>query len=89
MGEMASLIETGNATSMADAYAKAVWINEGTRARMQAHQRAAENEQLRQRARQAKRAASSLTGSSGANGAFTGGDLSIRDTLYAAMDGQI
>lgn len=89
MGEMAALIEAGTASSLPDAYAKAVWLNEGTRAKQLARARAAENEQSRQRAMRAKRAASSLTGSSGANGAYTGGDLSIRETLEAAMGGQI
>lgn len=89
MGEMAALIEAGTATSLPDAYAKAIWVNEGTRAKELARAKSAQNEQNRLRAKQAKRAASSLTGSSGANGAFTGGDLSIREALEAAMAGQI
>jgi hypothetical protein len=87
--DMTALIEAGRAQSMPDAYRQAVWLNESTRNRMLARSRADENARARRSAQQARQAASSLTGASGHNGAFTRGDLSIRDAINAAYDGSI
>ena len=87
--DMTALIDAGRAQSMPDAYRQAVWLNESTRNRMLARSRSDENARARRSAEQARRAASSLTGASGHNGAFTRGDLSIRDAINAAYDGSI
>ena len=87
--EMAGLIESGQARSMPEAYQKAVWLNDNTRQKQLARSRAEANAKARRRAERASRAAFSLTGASGANGAFNPGDLSIRDTINAAWTGDL
>ncbi len=87
--EMAGLIESGQARSMPEAYKKAVWLNDNTRQKQLARSRAEANAKARRRAERASRAAFSLTGASGANGAFNPGDLSIRDTITSAWNGDL
>lgn len=87
--DMAVLIESGRAHSMPEAYRLAVRLNDNVHAKMLARSRADENARARARAQQARRAASSLTGASGANGAFNRGDMNIRDTINAAWSGEI
>lgn len=89
MGEMADLIETRRARSMDEAYKIAIRMNPSTYAKELARFRASENAKVIQRAEKARRAASSLSGASGANGAFAPRDMSIRDTINAAMDGSL
>lgn len=89
-GDMAALIESGYARSIPDAYRKAVKLNEQVSAKISARSRAEENARARAQTQRARRAASSLTGaSSTGNGAFSSGDLSIRDTLNAAWQGNL
>lgn len=89
MGEMADLISSGRARSMDEAYKHAIWLNESTRNNELRRSRANDNARLRQQAEKARRAGSSLSGASGANGAFTSGNMSIRDTINGVMDGSL
>lgn len=87
--DMTVLVESGRARSMPEAYRLAVRLNDNVHAKMAARSRVDENVRARARAQQAKRAAASLSGASGANGAFNRGDLSIRDAITASFNGEL
>lgn len=89
MDDMTALISSGRAQSMAQAYQDAVWLNPSVRNKMLARSRSIENARARQTVQRAKRAAASLSGASGGNGAFVPDDLSVRDTINAAWSGAI
>lgn len=88
---MASLLQSGQAKDLQDAYDKASWANPDIRTSILEEQRASENAKLISqktvKTNQAKKASASLTGSPGvtpvANGAST---ASIRDALSDAWD---
>lgn len=88
---MADLIESGRATSLEDAYAASVWANPDTRKillQREAEQRAA---QKQQRAAGARLASSSVHGTprgSGAGAPLGSPNMSLRETIAAAMDAQ-
>jgi hypothetical protein len=87
--DMAGLIEAGLANSIDDAYDKALHANPQTRRLVLQRVQAQSNEQLRKRAQQATRAASSISGAH-ANGAGTTSEgMSIRELLEATSDGRL
>lgn len=89
-GDMAALIESGYARSIPEAYSKAVKLNDQVRAKIAARSRQEQNARMREQTQRARRAASSLTGASNAsNGAYSNGDMSLRDTLNAAWQGNL
>lgn len=88
--DMAALIETGRAKTVHEAYETAKWANPFTRAKLLARSRTADNARARQQAREARRAASSVSGaSSGYGNAPDTEGMSIRDLLHAGMEGAL
>lgn len=89
--DMAVLLETGRAANLQDAYDMAVWMRPDIRKtlvqqqRTEAEKRAAEQ----QRKQRAKTAAGSVRGSANSKATSVGSNASLRDTLTAALDGDI
>jgi len=75
--------------SIPEAYNKAVWANPTTRAKMLARSRSSENAKALQRAQEARRSASSISGHHGGNGSVPTGDMSVGQLLRAAYRGDI
>lgn len=89
--DIAIELQSKRASTVADAYNNAVWANPSTRSKMLARSRSLENAKARAKAEAAKRAATSLKPGGGAGGGSTkpNGEMSIRDTLTAALRGEI
>ena len=86
---MADLIESGRANSMEDAYSAAIWANPDTRKILLQREAEARVAAKRDRAGAARRASSSVTGAPRGPGGSPGiGNMSLRDTIAAAMDAQ-
>jgi len=89
--DMAVLLETGRAANLQDAYDMAVWMRPEIRQtlvqtqRAEAEKRAAEQ----QRKQRAKTAAGSVKGSANSKATSVSSNASLRDTLTAALDGDI
>jgi len=84
---MADLIESGKAENLEDAYASAVWANPDTRKILLQREAQARISGKTARAVAARRASSSISGSPAVQGAAMGGrNLSLRDTIEAAID---
>lgn len=86
---MAGLLQAGQAKDLPDAYNKAAWLHERPRQleiARQTQQRLAQQQPGIQRA---KLAASSINGSSPGPVRVDASKLSLRDTLAAAMDGEL
>lgn len=89
-GTIATLIQTGQAKSMAQAYEMAAWAHPQVRQQMQARIRRQENEKARKAAEKAKRAAVSVSGASGTgSGRVKTDDMSINALMRAAARGDI
>jgi hypothetical protein len=86
--DMAAEIETGRAQTIQEAYERAKWSNPYTRSKLLARQLSQQNAQQRQRAQEARRAGSSISGSSSFGSPATS-NMSVRDLLESAMDGQL
>jgi hypothetical protein len=86
--DMAAEIETGRAKTIHEAYERAKWANPFTRSKLLARQRNDENAANRARAQAARRASSSISGASGSYGSPATENMSIRQLLEAASDGQ-
>ncbi|WP_127811838.1 hypothetical protein [Bordetella bronchiseptica] len=90
-GDMAQLLQSGIATSLQDAYDKAVWARPDLRKslvdkeRIEAEKRAIEQA----RKAKAKSAASSVKGSPPSSSGALKPDASVQDTVRAAIDGLI
>lgn len=89
METMAMLIKAGKAEGLKDAYAQAAWLHERPRQLENARQNQQRFEQSRQAADRAKRASSSVNGSSPGAVRLNSGKLTLRDTLSAAFDGEL
>jgi len=87
--DMSALIETGRAQTLHEAYETAKWANPYTRSKLLAQSRARDNRLTRQRAEQARMAASSITGSSAMYGEQSTEGMSTRQLLEAASAGLI
>jgi hypothetical protein len=87
--DMAIEIESGRAKTVHEAYERAQWSNPFTRSKLLARQRSSENARNRNRAMEARRAASSISGSSGAYGSPATEGMSIRDLLEGSMAGNL
>lgn len=89
-GMIATLIQSGQARSIPDAYQIAVWAHPQTRQKMLARSKSEENAKARRQAEKARRSAVSV---SGAHGSGTGrvktDDLSINALMRAAARGEI
>lgn len=87
--DMSALIETGRAQTLHEAYETAKWANPYTRSKLLAQSRARDNRLMRQRAEQARMAASSITGASSMYGEQSTEGMSTRQLLEAASAGLI
>ncbi len=87
--DMSALIETGRAQTLHEAYETAKWANPYTRSKLLAQSRARDNRLTRQRAEQARMAASSITGSPAMYGEQSTEGMSTRQLLEAASAGLI
>lgn len=87
--DMAAEIETGRAKTIHEAYERAKWANPFTRSKLLARSRQEQNAKARGQTREARRAASSISGSSSAYGTPSTDSMSIRDLLHASYDGAI
>jgi hypothetical protein len=88
--DIAIELQSKRAKTVAEAYNNAVWANPQTRSKMLARSRSLENAKARAKAEAAKRAAVSKPGGNGAAGPNKPtGDMSLRETMMAAMKGEI
>lgn len=88
--DIAIELQSKRARTVAEAYNNAVWANPSTRAKMLARSRSLENAKARAKAEAAKRAAVSKPGGNGVAGpSKPTGDMSIKETMLAAMRGEI
>lgn len=87
-GTMASLLETGQAKTLKEAYDKAVWLDDGIRQSLIEQQRKdAESKAMAQaQAQRARTAAVSVKGSSPAAGGIQTPKGSLRDQILASME---
>jgi len=86
---MADLVESGRVNTLQDAYQAAIWANPDTRKILLQREAVTRAEAKTQRAGYARRASSSVGGAPRGPGASTHGqNLSLRDTIAAAMDEQ-
>lgn len=89
-GMIATLIQTGQARNIPDAYNLAVWANPQTRQKMLARSRAEENAKARKQAEKARKSAVSVSGAHGSgSGRIKTDDMSVRDLLRGAYRGDI
>jgi hypothetical protein len=88
--DIAIELQSKRAKTVAEAYNNAVWANPQTRSKMLARSRSLENAKARAKAEAAKRAALTKPGGNGAAGPNKPtGDMSLRETMMAAMKGEI
>lgn len=87
--KMAELLEAKQATSLEDAYSKAIWIDPEVRQSLIEREKTEyqKSQEESARAKRAKSAASSVRGSTPASAGTSPSDLSLRDQLRAAYDG--
>lgn len=85
--DMALEISSGRAQNLHEAYERAKWSNPYTRSKLLASTRARDNARARQRMQEARYAASSLSGASAPQAAYTPDDLGIRGLLEATSSG--
>jgi hypothetical protein len=85
-GLMADLIEAGRANNLEDAYAAAVWAHPDTRKILLQREAAGRAALKQNRATLAQRASAAVHGAPTATGAPINQNLSLRDTISAAVD---
>lgn len=90
-GDMAQLLQSGIATSLQDAYDKAVWARPDLRKSLVEKERTEAEKRAIEQARKAKAksAASSVKGSPPSSSGALKPDASVQDTVRAAIDGLI
>lgn len=89
--DMAVLLQTGRAENLQEAYDKAVWMRPDIRQTLVQQQRsdAQKNAAEQKRKQRAKTAAGSVKGSANPKATKLNPDASLRDTLSAALDGNL
>lgn len=85
--DMALEISSGRAQNLHEAYERAKWSNPYTRSKLLAQTRARDNARARQRMQEARYAASSLSGASAPQAAFSPEGLGLRDLIEATSSG--
>lgn len=90
-GDMATLLTSGQASSLQDAYDKAVWMRPDIRQTLVQQQRTDAGKQTAEQQRQAraKSAAGGVKGAANPKATTLNPDASLRDTLNAALDGNL
>jgi transcription termination factor NusB len=89
-GMIATLIQSGQARNIPDAYQIAVWAHPQTRQKMLARSKSEENAKARRQAEKARKSAVSVSGAHGSgNGRLKTDDLSINALMRAAARGEI
>lgn len=89
-GMIATLIQSGQARNIPDAYQIAVWAHPQTRQKMLARSKAEENAKARKAAEKARKSAVSVSGAHGSGtGRLKTDDLSINALMRAAARGEI
>jgi hypothetical protein len=87
--DMALMLQSGTASTLKDAYDKAVWANPSTRARLLAEQQQTQQAKLSQAIDQKKTAAASVTGAPGTAKPVSNGSYvkeNPRDTVRRALE---
>lgn len=89
--DMAALLQSGRADSLQDAYDKAVWMRPDIRQTLVQQQRTEAQKQAaeQQRKARAQSAAGGVRGAANSKATALSPDASLRDTLTAAMDGNL
>lgn len=89
--DMAALLQSGRATDLQDAYDKAVWMRPDIRQTLVQQQRTDAQKQAAERKRQAraKTASGGVRGAANPTATTLSPDASLRDTLNAALDGDL
>lgn len=90
-GDMAALLNSGQAATLQDAYDKAVWMRPDIRQTLVQQQRTDAQKQAAEQKRRARAqsAAGGIRGAANPKAANLSPDASLRDTLSAAMDGNL
>ena len=89
--DMAALLQSGRATDLQDAYDKAVWMRPDIRQTLVQQQRTDAQKQAAEKKRRAraKTASGSVRGAANPKATTLNPDASLRDTLNAALDGDL